>query len=1120
MKTRRSTKTKLSPFETTKEDEVPRKKPRYSHYRVEIEKNDKKMEVDDVSETSLSSLETSSSESLSSLETSSSVSESSNLYSAIQNQDIKLVDKFLKQKINLNAIPEDSSLPYLHLAVNSRNLNIIKKLIDYKAEIGIFHENKTALHLAVEQGDKEIIKILLKTKKNKSKINARKKGHDTPLLTSIKFGNYEIFKFLVDSGACIKMIIHQKDLLHYVAKNNAHKIAEYLINQGAYVDSCIKKRYSQFYQYTPLCIAIKAESFEMVKLLVYKGANINVETICRGKKPLHIAIEKGNIQVFKLLKDAGADIKKSYKDIYPFHWAAYHNSVEIAQYLVDNRNLGINSLCCSCWSQFYRYTPLHIAIQQENVEVTKFIIKNGINVNITGRDGQTALTIAIKKNNLELFNLLWDPKSKFISNSTRVVLPLHQAIVANNDFAIHFLIEFGVDINAICNYPVSKYSHCTPLQLAVAINNLAVVKLLLEKRADINKSTEAMGTPLAVAVDNDNYKLYNFLIKSGANVKMPLPMTLLHRSVNINNYRITQDLIRRGLDVNALNEHKKHETYKYSPLQIAVTRENLKITKLLIRSKAKVNDERCIKTALGIACEQANYELVKILFEGGANVNEISDEKSPLHLAICKGNYEIVEYLIKCQADVNINSKNDSPLHLAVKARDRKMIELLLKNIALVNWSHISQPILMLAVENSDFEVIKMLVNAGADVKATNNKLYSLLRLAIKQNSFDIVKLLVDLGADLNANDVPLYWAVSAKNYEITEYLITHGTKNIDQCPPFQYTPLHVAVKNQDINIVSLLLKFNPNINFAYNYPTVLGSAIKTSNLKLIELLLKYKGLDINAPCYDQCTPIELAVEKNNIDLVKLLLKYHVNINFQIAQNNRWFISHVGYAGRFEMLKFFINNEIVETNYKDPSNGETFLHLAIKCRSFKKAEFIILKEDFVNINALANGETAFDLVVKYETTTRYLSDLLLNSGIDIGVIPNKKVIYSSSIKEHMIKLKASGHTLNDYYLNIVNNSLNNFFLNNIYIECLKEIELTKNVEIDSTKLSYYDILRLSQHDIAIRLNQFNGKKLDKSSIVSQFPLYGSMIYYKLIKACQRKEILIISTEMLAKLLYE
>ncbi|XP_008556047.1 putative ankyrin repeat protein RBE_0997 [Microplitis demolitor] len=144
---------------------------------------------------------------------------------AIKNEDIKAIDDLLNNKIDVN-ITQESSPPALHLAVETKNLEIINKLVDHKADIGIIYDNKTALQLAVEQGNKAMVEILLKTKKNKSKVNVRAPGHPTPLTLAIKSGNFEIFQLLLTSGAYIKKIIREDNPLYYTAQNNAIKIAE------------------------------------------------------------------------------------------------------------------------------------------------------------------------------------------------------------------------------------------------------------------------------------------------------------------------------------------------------------------------------------------------------------------------------------------------------------------------------------------------------------------------------------------------------------------------------------------------------------------------------------------------------------------------------------------------------------------------------------------------------------------------------------------------------------------------------------------------------------------------------------------------------------------------------
>ncbi|XP_057341762.1 ankyrin-1-like [Microplitis mediator] len=1154
MKTRGTNKKKLIPAMAATE-EPPSKKTKYSKLRNKIPEEEMDVDIDpDLT-----------------------------LPVAIKNEDIKAIDYLLNKKVDVN-INQESSPPALHLAVQTKNLEIINKLVDHKADISIIYKHKTALHLAVEQGNKAMVEILLKTKENKSKVDVKVKGrHPTPLQAAIKSGNFEILKLLINSGANIIKIIREDNLLHYTAQNNTVEIAEYLIGQRAKVDTDMKNKSSPFYRCTPLHVAINCGSFEVAQLLINKQASVHTETAC-GKKPLDLAIEKGNYRIFKLLVDSGATVDLTYKNMNRLHWAAYHNSLEIARYLFSIGD-DINFRCFHSRSYFYQYTPLYVAIQQESVKVAQFLISKGANVNICGKNGETLLTIAIEKKNSELFQLLLDAGAE-INDCPKKILPLHQAVAVKNNDVTKFLLKRGVDVDVVCKRPVSKYSNFTPLQLAVSTENLEIVNLLLKHKANVNKSTKKLGSAIGIAVDRNNYELYESLVKAGTDINKPSNMTLLHRAVDANGYRIINDLITRGANVNAINRSETSEYYGCSPLHISIMKGDKKMATLLIKQHAKVDDEKFMKTPLGIACECRNFGLVKILVNAGADVNKISNKAMPLYWAVGKQNYQIVKYLIDCNAHVNINYRGTSLLYHAVESGTIEIVELLLKNGAEVNAINDSgDTALTAAVKNNNLELMKILINAGSQVNLMNYRIYSPLHWAVerrnysttqylieqgaevnsicldetpltiacyngrtdiaelliksgavvddderlymtalgiacKQANFDLVELLVNFGAsvDLRSDDAtPLYWSVSSKNFEITKYLIDHGVKDIDAISRGT-TPLLLSIEHQYIEIAELLLEHRAEVNILDKKgATALGLAIKTRNLKLIELILHAEGTDVNALCYGYQTPLEIAVQQQNIALMKLLINHRVNFDFT-TRGDQNFIFYLLKEGNIEMLKLI--PETVDINCRN-IDDETLLFAAIQQKSLEKIEFILMREDFISINDITDNESALHWAGKFEN--ELIVRILLNAGVDVNIVNwadrtaanTTGGIIKTIIKTHIIKLKAAG-----CYLRCLNlwATAHDAKLDNLHIECLEEIELMKNLKIDKTIMSYYDVIRMNQHKIAVKLNNFNGKTLNEEELQLQFPLYGRMIYYRLIKSLQRNKLLNISTNVFDKLL--
>ena len=127
-------------------------------------------------------------------------------------------------------------------------------------------------------------------------------------------------------------------------------------------------------------------------------------------------------------------------------------------------------------------------------------------------------------------------------------------------------------------------------------------------------------------------------------------------------------LIEKGADVNAVAFDN------YTPLIIAVIKENIEIARLLIESGANIDTgtSKEYDTPLIIAVKKENIEIARLLIEAGANVNLVNQNgNDPLSIAVTKENIEIARLLIESGANIDTGTSKeyDTPLIIAVKKR-------------------------------------------------------------------------------------------------------------------------------------------------------------------------------------------------------------------------------------------------------------------------------------------------------------------------------------------------------------------------------------------------------------------------------------------------------------------
>ncbi|MFY9422090.1 MAG: ankyrin repeat domain-containing protein [Bacilli bacterium] len=129
-----------------------------------------------------------------------------------------------------------------------------------------------------------------------------------------------------------------------------------------------------------------------------------------------------------------------------------------------------------------------------------------IEVNTQDYNGRTLLHLALKLNNLRLFNLFLksgvNPDLADINAET----PLHRAVLDGKINFIRSLIKNGCEIN------ITGEQEQSPLHLAVVSGNLDIIKLLVDSGADLLLADESNNLPIDYAIDEKDEKVIRYLL--------------------------------------------------------------------------------------------------------------------------------------------------------------------------------------------------------------------------------------------------------------------------------------------------------------------------------------------------------------------------------------------------------------------------------------------------------------------------------------------------------------------------------------------------------------------------------------------------------------------------------
>ena len=238
--------------------------------------------------------------------------------------------------------------------------------------------------------------------------------------------------------------------------------------------------------------------------------------------------------------------------------------------------------------------------------------------------------------------------------------------------------------------------------------------------------------------------------------------------------------------------------------------------------------------------------------------------------------------------------------------------------------------------------LIDLLISKKCKIDIIDSDGHSLLFYAIKFNYFSILEKLLNvnyIGFPLielkDKNKMyPIHYAVIFNNLKILELLVTKNS-NINLKDGSDMTPLMLAIKSKNINIIKYLLKNdNLNINQTNNEGhTALHMACNYENENIVELLLENKKIDVNVQDnQNKYTALMYSVALNNYNITNMILN-NSNINLDIQDGYGNTVIHHAIKENvsmsiIELLDQKIGNKKIynTTNI----NGMTILHLLLE----------------------------------------------------------------------------------------------------------------------------------------------------------------------------------------------
>lgn len=694
---------------------------------------------------------------------------------------------------------------------------------------------------------------------------------------------------------------------------------------------------------------------------------------------------------------------------------------DVKQLLADNQ-IDLKSL-----KEEVQFRLLDIATYSGHLELVKYFLEQGININVSEQSGRIAL---------------------------------HYAIWHGHPEIAYYLINQGADVNALYN----ANGGLTPLCCAAEYGDLELLKYLIQHGADIRYEDESSGSsPLRSAAYKGNLEIFKYLAEQ-APEKFDWQPSLSYAIVGGN-----PELVKYVVENKKANVNKETSYWGY-PIHTAAERwsngeDNTKIMEYLLSKGARlkdINNGEIFPWAL----DKCNEKTIIFLLDKG--VKYVPDNHvgswPPLPDALDKLQLHLAQRLLKTEKDFTYRG-----LPLVIFFADgmynsATIIAFLINNG--INKEHYSEAYLRSA-KNGDLRSVELLLDTGIDINTTdhdgNNALVLtkskgvagfLIKKGIDTDNESFRKnVIFDFGvleavgeADIELNfpveimNKALIQASRIGNQWVVEYLLKQGADpdfRLSVERPYwiredgkkgevETTPLienamqgyeHCSYSKVPADVTRLLLKAGAKVNMtnqegktALHYasgnqwckamigPIPLGSRKEremgfhgdpavppAQQHDSIMVALIEGGADINIQDNAGNTPLMLAAIYNNSAGIKVLLKHGAKTGLKNKEGKTFFNLVSDADGIITMLNAGLKNDIPREIL-----NMVFLNLCTKDRynyDIEKIKTLLDNGADINCTSESYGGGALHFIVEYgyESEKFYeVINFLLDRGFDVN----------------------------------------------------------------------------------------------------------------------------------------
>jgi ankyrin repeat protein len=546
-------------------------------------------------------------------------------------------------------------------------------------------------------------------------------------------------------------------------------------------DPQVLEREGKTYGLKPLHVAAMFEKRKVAEALLKRGQKLDLFTA------YHLGMKDDCLRLFKAdPKAANQVVGEDGRFGGPLYWTVAKNDPQMAKrFLALGAKVDTNG-------QFG--TVLYYAVSWDRVEISRLLLEHGADMvkAIDSSEGD----LLHKASSGEMVDVLLKHRAKLEAVNQWGETPLHSAVKNGELSAVKRLLERGASMEALDDCIIEE-GRRTPLDLALEALDFVprgfelkdykerqkeIADLMLARNPRLNYPQSCMANDL-VALRAHIKQDPRLLTKPGYGISFALRWAVINNNMEMANYLIDRyrtDVLRGGSIQDVAKE-------KFGPvLRTAVTRNSLKMVRLLLELGAPLDDPNETSPLLVAVESKADLEIIQTLLRHNRTAKLTAKQASLQSEALTKSIYwqrlDTLKLILQESGDPDaVTSISQQPMHEAIMRRDEAALALLLKyKVDLSAPPNTESTPLHLAARHGTAKIIEQLLARGASINAVGYRMQTPLHCAAEGDwAVPMLKALLAAGAKHNVKDrdgnTPLHLAVINFNPEGVALLLAAG---------------------------------------------------------------------------------------------------------------------------------------------------------------------------------------------------------------------------------------------------------------------------------------------------------------------------------------------------------